>query len=162
MESYSDSFLTSLHRIDNNLYLGGILGASNSNLISRLRITSIVQILSRDALVKKHKNIRYLEINIDDLPSASISRVIPDAIRFIHRELNNGGVVLIHCAAGVSRSGSVAVAYFMAKYNLSYQAALARVRKGRGCVCPNAGFERQLKAMDVTALRNYMNGPVFT
>ncbi|OMJ77053.1 hypothetical protein SteCoe_23454 [Stentor coeruleus] len=162
MEAYSDSFLTSLHRIDNNLYLGGILGASNSNLISRLRITSIVQILSRDAIVKKHKNIRYLEIKIDDLPSVNINRVIPDAIKFIHREMNNGGVVLIHCAAGVSRSGSVAIAYFMAKYSLNYQTALARVRKGRGCVCPNAGFERQLKAMDVTALKNYMNGSVLS
>ncbi|OMJ77168.1 hypothetical protein SteCoe_23312 [Stentor coeruleus] len=157
MESYSDSYSSSLNKIDNNLYLGGVIGASNSNLISRLHITSIVQILSHNIAVVIHKKIRYLKINIDDLPNVSIIRVVYEAVRFINRELTNGGAVLIHCAAGVSRSASVAVAYFMAKYNLSYAAALEKVKKGRGCVRPNEGFERQLKEMDVRALKNYMN-----
>lgn len=157
MESYSDSYSTSLSKIDNNLYLGGIIGASNSNLISRLRITSIVQILSHNVIMVIHKKIRYLKINIDDLPNVSIIRVVYAAVKFINRELENNGVVLIHCAAGVSRSASVAVAYFMAKHNLSYEAALEKVKKGRRCARPNAGFERQLKEMDVRALKNYMN-----
>lgn len=157
MDSHSDSYLLSINQIDDNLFLGGVLGASNSKLVTQLGITSIVQVLSREAIVTKHKNIHYMEIDIDDFPFANINLVIPEAVRFIHRELMNSGVVLIHCAAGVSRSASIAVAYFMAKYNLSYESALENVRKGRGCAYPNEGFERQLRQMNVEALKKFMN-----
>jgi protein-tyrosine phosphatase len=151
-----DSYLTTLHKIDTNLYLGGLLGASNPSLISRLHITSIVRLLNKDAMVNNHRNIRYLDLSIDDLPTVNIIRVVPDALRFISQELSSGGVVLIHCAAGVSRSASIAVAYFMAKYSLSYDQALARVRKGRACAYPNQGFERQLRSIGTSALRTYL------
>ena len=55
--------------------------------------------------------------------------------------MTNGEKVLVHCAAGISRSGTVVVAYMMAKYNIRYEDAVRMVRAKRGCVCPNQGFE---------------------
>lgn len=156
MDRESDYFLTTFNKIDDNLFLGGVIGASNPTLISRHQITSIVSLLSLNAIVTKHRNINYLELFLDDLPNQNITRVLPEALSFIISELQKGGKVLIHCAAGVSRSASVAVAYFMLSYNLDYSSALAKVRKGRKCACPNPGFERQLRNLDIPALKRYI------
>ena len=45
--------------------------------------------------------------------------------------------MFVHCAAGISRSSTIAVAYLMAKYNIGFDQALGMVKRSRGCVCPN-------------------------
>ncbi|KAL3464018.1 protein-tyrosine phosphatase-like protein [Aspergillus heterothallicus] len=55
------------------------------------------------------------------------------------------GRVLVHCNQGISRSGSVVVAYIMRYLSLPYAAALATARKSRGLITPNVGFEYQLR-----------------
>jgi dual specificity phosphatase 12 len=45
----------------------------------------------------------------------------------------------------MSRSATIACAYLMKKYHLSYDAALERVRAKRPCVYPNPGFAKQLR-----------------
>jgi hypothetical protein len=54
------------------------------------------------------------------------------------------GGVLIHCAAGRSRSAAIAVAYIMRTERQSCEAALASVRRVRW-ICPNVGFQQQLR-----------------
>ena len=83
------------------------------------------------------------------MPSADIARHIPDAIKFIHDGLTAGKGVLVHCAAGVSRSSSVVIAYYMVRNGIQFEEALELVRSKRMCVCPNNGFERQLKGLNV-------------
>lgn len=46
---------------------------------------------------------------------------------------------------GMSRSATIACAYFMKKYNLTYDTALEQLRSKRPCVYPNPGFARQLR-----------------
>ena len=58
--------------------------------------------------------------------------------------LDNGESVLVHCLAGVSRSGSVVIDLVMHALSLDFHAAKALVQKCRPEVKPNAGFERQL------------------
>jgi protein-tyrosine phosphatase len=53
--------------------------------------------------------------------------------------------VLIHCAAGVSRSTSLLIAYMMHKYQCSLENCLRHIMKLRPCVMPNKGFIKQLK-----------------
>jgi dual specificity phosphatase 12 len=151
------SFLTPMHKIDNNLYLGGLMAANNYSLLTQNGIRSIVQALSKNTPVTKHPGFNYHVLELDDAPSANIAQFIPEAIKFIDRELMSGKTVLIHCAAGISRSSSVAVAYFMVKYNFTYDEALAKVRKGRGCACPNQGFENQLRGLNVERLRQHLS-----
>jgi protein-tyrosine phosphatase len=157
MDIESDSFLTSINKIDSNLFLGGLLGASNPILIGRNQISAVVSLLSPNAMIVKHRNVRYLEIPIDDLPNVNITRVLPEALNFIKKELAKGSNVLIHCAAGVSRSASVAIAHFMVTYNMTFDQALSKTRKARRCACPNPGFERQLKSLDVRSLKRYLD-----
>lgn len=68
--------------------------------------------------------------------------------QFIHfaREQNKG--VLIHCLAGISRSTTTLVSFMMATDKIDFETAVARVRQHRRFVCPNTGFERQLRAYE--------------
>mmetsp|Transcript_21579 Transcript_21579/g.28695 ORF Transcript_21579/g.28695 Transcript_21579/m.28695 type:complete len:351 (+) Transcript_21579:180-1232(+) len=54
-------------------------------------------------------------INIPDLPSSNLLWYLPRATSFIESALDNGGIVLIHCVHGQSRSCAVCVAYLMRK-----------------------------------------------
>jgi len=54
--------------------------------------------------------------------------------------LTRGGV-LVHCAAGVSRSSSNVIAYLMRrKKNMSFNEAFNFVKKRRPVICPNYRF----------------------
>jgi hypothetical protein len=56
--------------------------------------------------------------------------------------------VLVHCAAGVSRSASVVIAYVMRRHRIPFAAARARVKAARRAINPNLGFALQLRMMD--------------
>jgi atypical dual specificity phosphatase len=54
--------------------------------------------------------------------------------------------VLVHCAAGMSRSASTLIYYLIKRHTLSYQAAHDAVKAARDIIRPNAGFEERLRA----------------
>ena len=62
--------------------------------------------------------------------------------------VNSGGTVLLHWAAGISRSGSMMVAYVMVKEKMTFEDALKYVQERRKKVCPNEGFVQQLKKFE--------------
>jgi predicted protein tyrosine phosphatase len=47
--------------------------------------------------------------------------------------------VFIHCAAGISRSATVACAFLMRRKRIALSDALAQLRTARPCVSPNDG-----------------------
>lgn len=65
----------------------------------------------------------YLHIHFEDLPSQDILTDLPRAVEFIHSARLSGGSVLVHCHHGVSRSGSIILAYLLVHLSCSvYQA----------------------------------------
>ena len=48
--------------------------------------------------------------------------------------------ILLHCAAGVSRSASFTIAFLMKENKLSYEDAKEFVKSKRKCILPNTGF----------------------
>ncbi|XP_076145028.1 dual specificity protein phosphatase 19b isoform X1 [Alosa pseudoharengus] len=85
-------------------------------------------------------------VTVLDVPETDITSYFPECFAFIDQARNQGGVVLVHCNAGVSRSASVAIAYLMSRDTLSFQEALDAVKAARPSVCPNPGFLKQLKS----------------
>jgi hypothetical protein len=85
---------------------------------------------------------------VNDDAGEDITRVCAEARALLDEASARGVTVLVHCAAGVSRSGSVVVDYVRARLGLrDAHEALARVRASRPQVAPNTGFMRQLCAM---------------
>ena len=87
----------------------------------------------------------HLHIRIADLPSEDLASQLPRAIDFIHEARLAGGVVLVHCYHGVSRSGAVVLAYLTAHLGCTVFQAWHYVLALCGkYAAPNYGFERQL------------------
>ncbi|CAG9320236.1 unnamed protein product [Blepharisma stoltei] len=148
--------LVPMHEIDHNLFLGGLGAGGNEALLKRTGIKFVVQLLENTQIAPRFPGITYHFIQIQDSPAENISRHLPDALKFIHRHLKHNQKVLVHCAAGVSRSASVVISYIMAKNNTSFLKALQYVRNKRNCVLPNEGFRRQLEGMNLSTLRGYL------
>ncbi len=63
----------------------------------------------------------------------------PAAVEFIREGISTGGV-LVHCAAGISRSSTMAIAYVMMTQKLDFESAFEIVRKARPCISPNSSM----------------------
>ena len=64
--------------------------------------------------------------------------MIPVLVHHIRR--NPSIKILFHCYAGISRSGSLGVAFMAHLFGLTYDEALRRIREKREQVDPNPGF----------------------
>jgi protein-tyrosine phosphatase len=87
------------------------------------------------------KMIDYLKIPMLDDEQYNLLQHLDQIFDFI----DNGQVVLVHCAMGISRSTACVIAYLMKTRNWTYGEAFNHVKKNRRIICPNRGFKRQLK-----------------
>ena len=83
-------------------------------------------------------------VPIDDIPLVPIHNYFAAATDFMEDSINDGHATLVHCAAGVSRSVSIVLAYLVIKRNMSLADSIAMVRAARPIMNPNLGFLRQL------------------
>ena len=150
-----DSF-TPMHEIEEGLFLGSLVAAKNQDLLRRNGITHVVSLLDTFRNVESHNYLIYHRIEITDSPSSDILRHMPDAISFISDALKKGRI-LVHCAAGVSRSPSVIIGYIMVKHKFSFEEAKEFVRKKRGCIWPNIGFQHQIASIDLDEYQKYLS-----
>jgi protein-tyrosine phosphatase len=63
---------------------------------------------------------------------------------------NHGKHVLVHCAAGISRSAAVVVACLMRLHKADADTALELLRHSRACCKPNTLFMRVLRTLEQT------------
>ena len=91
------------------------------------------------------KQLQYLVITLADSCLETIIPKVKETKDFIDASLGAGGKVLVHCNDGMSRSGSLVIAYIMQTYGMDFKAALNYVQQRRFCVQPNDGFEQQLR-----------------
>ena len=92
------------------------------------------------------ETIKYLRIDILDMPSVYILGHLEKCNQFINEARSGGGSVLVHCNAGISRSSSIIIGYLMKTNGWSFDESLHHVRKVRPIVCPNEGFAKQLRS----------------
>ncbi|GFR50818.1 hypothetical protein Agub_g13093 [Astrephomene gubernaculifera] len=87
----------------------------------------------------------YLQVPIQDVEGVDLVAQLPRMLRFIDEAIAKGGVVLVHCMMGISRSASTCIAYLMWKERLSFVQAAGRVYAARPFISPNPGFVLQLR-----------------
>lgn len=134
------------------LYVGG-LGAVQSEASMR-RIDAVISTLlpqSRRFIESDPRVLRgqrdWLFFAVADRPSAPISQFFEPGYRFIKRHRLAGNSVLLHCAAGMSRSVTLVI-YYMLRRRLasSPEEALRMVQAKRPIAQPNPGFMAQLSS----------------
>lgn len=72
---------------------------------------------------------------------------------FIKEALSTGSGILVHCSAGISRSPTIVISFVMIEKRMTFKQAYQFVKEKRSVVCPNVGFQGQLKKYE-DELRN--------
>ena len=78
------------------------------------------------------------------MPSFRIIPFLERATSFINQAHKSGGIILVHCQMGISRSTSCVIAYMIKYMGFTTMSALEFIRKKRPQVMPNIGFLQQL------------------
>jgi atypical dual specificity phosphatase len=91
--------------------------------------------------------VTYHRLSLTDHPLSSIYHVSDRADIII--EAAKAGKIPVHCSAAVSRSPTIVAAYLMKKCDMSLKDALGLIIRARPAVCPNDGFLRQLKELEI-------------
>jgi len=87
---------------------------------------------------------KFLGISMDDDSSYDISKDFSRCIEFIKSAQVEQQPILIHCMAGVSRSATITIAYFMQQKKMSLEEAAEYVFQKRRIIFPNIGFIKHL------------------
>ncbi len=130
-------------RITSHLHVGGQYTASGWRRLQKRGVTSVVNL--RDEFDDAEAGIapeRYLFLpTIDDTPPTLAQ--LSQGVRFIHREINGGGQVYVHCMLGVGRSVTMVAAYLVAT-GMPPAVAWRTIRRRRPFIQPTVGQEARL------------------
>jgi len=139
-----------------NLFIGNKKAAMNVEQLRSYRITHVVNCAEelKHITNKYDSSISCLWLSLYDSEMDSVTDHIDKSIRFIELAISNGHTVLVHCAAGVSRSASIIIAYLMYKHRMSFNTAFNHLKTIRPCCRPNLSFQQQLRSYDFSKINN--------
>ncbi|XP_073698624.1 uncharacterized protein [Garra rufa] len=138
-----------LSRILPHLYLGAETDVTQDGLSDRgiSYVLSVSRCCPQPSFLPQSQ---YLRIPIDDSLRDDLLPWIPQALHFIDGAMSHGCSVLVHCAAGISRSPALAVAYVMYSLKMDLDHAYRFVKERRPTISPNFNFLGQLQLFQGT------------
>ena len=86
----------------------------------------------------------WLNLYALDNPDQNISNYFDEAFEFLDRMERENKVCIIHCHAGINRSATIVLAYFMKKMQIGLYDAYEFLLLLRPGVIYNIGFRKQL------------------
>ena len=96
--------------------MSGCSAAEKYDLLQKIGITHVLTVMPFTTALFKDKGIKYLIISdVKDSDEQNMLQHFPQTNAFIKQALaeNETNKVLVHCAAGVSRSGTCCCAYMI-------------------------------------------------
>ena len=74
-----------------------------------------------------NKAIDYFHLKVEDYGAPSLSGM-DTTVNYVQEHINDGKPVMVHCAAGRGRTGTVLAAYFLKNFNLTAEQAIKKIR----------------------------------
>ncbi|CAA7266113.1 unnamed protein product [Cyclocybe aegerita] len=146
------------------LYLGSLAAAQDAPLLRSQGVSHIVSVLDAPWAPTFHlerEGFSVYKIEVGDETSVDLRPYLEAVCANIEGVRRTGRSVLVHCQQGVSRSAAITIAYLIAYQSMSYDSALAFVRRRRACVRPNSGFVRALQEWETAVRSGGMAGQSF-
>lgn len=155
-----------MDKVSDNLYVGSLHTLSSPRDLVRAGITHVVSLLRDETTLRDMSRFpasltsstktpadvagfRHLHIQIDDDDEEDIIKYFAVVNAFVDHARQQGGNVLIHCIAGISRSVTVAVAYLLrengGRTKRDVDDTIAMIKRRRPIANPNASFRDQLE-----------------
>lgn len=139
---------------------------SPQNLFKKYNIKVIASVLNDQVPNMNDFGIMHFFFRLEDTPRArkKFFELIPKVYQLILYSIKNRKNILVHCAAGISRSVSMVIAFFIMclrcnpELVIPYipktrdtwtESILDFIRKKRFCANPNAGFLMELKKLEI-------------
>eukprot|EP01117_Protostelium_nocturnum_P015969 TRINITY_DN6231_c0_g1_i4.p1 TRINITY_DN6231_c0_g1~~TRINITY_DN6231_c0_g1_i4.p1 ORF type:complete len:514 (+),score=140.82 TRINITY_DN6231_c0_g1_i4:288-1829(+) len=142
-ETIESHNITEPNYIGFGVYLSSFMGSKSLEIMQTLNIKFIL-VAARKLQQRFPQDLDYLQLDILDWPGEDILSHFDYACDFMRDAIWSNSNVLVHCAAGVSRSASCVIAYIMREHQIGFYQARRLARMRRDCVKPNRGFVRQL------------------
>ena len=141
---------TIISQITDNIYLSGVLGANDKKSLDKNNITEIINCTKNipnyfeNKLNSHNVPYNYLRIPVDDTVGQNIEQYFNITFDTIDKSIKDNKKILIHCFAGMSRSATILIAYFMKKNNWDYTTAYNFIKSKRSIIKPNRDFIKNL------------------
>ena len=136
--------ITDMNQITEKLYLGNMYAAFNKKKLEFLKINKVLTVMGNFGNHYPKNTIIHKIIDIEDSINSNIIQYFKECLYFI----DGNNKVLVHCAAGISRSATIVIAYIMWKQKKTYVEARKFVASKRKVIAPNIGFVEQLRLFD--------------
>jgi len=143
--------------LDCDEVLPGLILASGKTVktvayMRELRVTHVINTASRDVWLPTEKlsnmGVEVFQFHVDDVPSANIAPFFRPAADIVRRAQQSGGLLVVNCLVGFSRSATVLIAALMIVRHWTLAHAFRALRLRRQ-VKPNLGFMTQLLALEI-------------
>ncbi|XP_057575073.1 dual specificity protein phosphatase 21 [Hippopotamus amphibius kiboko] len=132
-----------LSQITSSLYISNAVAANNKLMLSTNHITTVIN-ASVEVNTTFFEDIQYVQVPVADVPTSRLCDFFDPIADHIHSVEMKQGRTLLHCAAGVSRSASLCLAYLMKYRSMSLLDAHTWTKSCRPIIRPNNGFWEQL------------------
>ena len=100
------------------------------NWLKQEGVKSIVTIREEPLEDEWIKDVIYLHIHSNDMGVPEFDD-LNKSVDFIHKRLENNEPVMVHCLAGLGRTGTILACYLIKYANMSSDDAIAKIRKQR-------------------------------
>jgi protein-tyrosine phosphatase len=147
---YIETHLLRIHlnshpsQIFNWMFLGTFTNACDKYELRRIGIKYILNCAAECNNKNLPKDIKELHLNIRDEKWFDLIDFFEEANTFMNKVKMNGGIILVHCKFGISRSATFIIAYLIKYYGFSVKSALQFIKAIRNQINPNEGFIDQL------------------
>ncbi len=98
--------------------------------LKRKNIKAIVSVIEEPLNKEWLKGMDYLHVSTQDGSAPDVAD-IDAAVEFMHSKINEGKAVVVHCAAGKGRTGTILAAYLIKYANMDALSAIDEVRRLR-------------------------------
>lgn len=144
-----------LSQITDNIWLGSIMSLKAERSLKERGVTHILSVLgpivsytdsqtwAKLPIFQQMKS--HLIVEVEDLDDVDILEHLEKTNDFIQHAIDAKEGVLVHCAAGISRSVTCVCAYLMKAHKWTPAKAIDYVRSRREVANPNDGFRAQLE-----------------
>ncbi len=112
-----------------------------------LKFNKVTHILSIGVPSPEYDDIQTTFVKAYDLDEFQIRSILLTCFEVINSAKKAGGIVYVHCNAGISRSPTIVAAYLMKYINVSHTTALEMIKTTRPKIKPNPGFIKQLETI---------------
>lgn len=162
------SYTRKLDHIKHGVYLSNWESATDEALLNEHNIAAVLCInnihkRTSELQVYKKLGIHHFQIDAEDSEKIDLKKWFSKTNLIIENYVSRGKNVLIHCTAGISRSVTIVMAYFLylthcrgkKRPNQSIIHALYKwICSKRTCALPNPGFYNQLINYEKECLTN--------